>query len=301
MFDTSVSPPRLIAHTCGSAPCIASARSVEASRLATNSSCWQPVAVYPANTYGGSYAVQQPAQPTSPYNVSPIVPAPAPVPIQAPSAYQMQELAARMASMATNNPDPAMLNALRARQAQMQAYAQQVTAAQQQQQQTRPQPQPQPQAQIQAPIQGQLQSPLYVPTPSGTYVNVSLGTIKTEVRGIFISQIDFKAGTKDIQRYFGRAGEIVKCQLQKDSQGKSKGNATVQYAAAKDAKKAVQMFDDQQFLSMRLKVRLDKDPVAVGRPAASASRTNGSSTSRSAQQSRITSEPIIVNGSGWRK
>jgi RNA recognition motif-containing protein len=146
------------------------------------------------------------------------------------------------------------------------------------------------------------QGPMYVPSSTGTHVNVSQGVIKTEVRGIFVSNVDYKATSKDLQRYFGKAGEIVKCQLQKDpATGKSKGNATVQYAVAKDAQNAVRMFNSEQYMSMRLKVRLDKEPVAVGMPSAgssSSSRTNGTtSNGRSVQQRRNNAEPIIVNGS----
>lgn len=145
------------------------------------------------------------------------------------------------------------------------------------------------------------QGPIYVSSSTGTHVNVSQGAIKTEVRGIFVSNVDYKATSKDLQRYFGRAGEIVKCQLQKDpATGKSKGNATVQYAVAKDAQNAVRMFNGEKCMSMRLKVRLDKEPVAIGMPSAgsSSSRTNGNgSNGRTVQQSRNNAEPIIVNGS----
>ena len=150
-----------------------------------------------------------------------------------------------------------------------------------------------------AQVERHTQGPMYISSPTGTHVNVSQGAIKTEVRGIFVSNVDYKASSKDLQRYFGRAGEIVKCQLQKDPvTGKSKGNATVQYAVAKDAKRAVAMFHSEKYMGMRLKVRLDKEPVAVGTPSAGSSRTNGNaSNSRTVQQSRNNAEPIIVNGS----
>lgn len=178
--------------------------------------------------------------------------------------------------------DPAMVAAARARMAQ--AYAQQIAAQQ---------------SPVQTRAQSQVQDPVYVSSPSGTHVNVGQGAIKTEVRGVFISNIDYKAGTRDLQRFFSRAGEIVSCQLQKDpATGKSKGNATVQYAAANDAKNAVRLFNNEKYMGMRLKVRLDKEPVAVGMPSASSSRSNGTASSnRPTQQSRNSTEPIIVNGS----
>ena len=187
-----------------------------------------------------------------------------------------------MAGMRMDPADPAAVAAARAQMAQ--AYAQQV-APQQSTMQTR--------------AQSQVQGPVYVSSSAGTHVNVGQGAIKTEVRGVFISNIDYKAGTRDLQRFFSRAGEIVHCQLQKDpATGKSKGNATVQYAAANDAKNAVRLFHNEKYMGMRLKVRLDKEPVPVGVPAASSSRSTGTaSTSRPTQQSRNSTEPIIVNGS----
>lgn len=144
------------------------------------------------------------------------------------------------------------------------------------------------------------QTPVYMSSPTtGTDVNVGRGAVQTEVRGVFISSIDYNAKSEDILRHFGRAGRIVKCQLLKDPvTNKSKGNATVQYSNAKDAKKAVNMFNNEKWMSMRLKVRLDRDYVAVCAPTPSTSRSSATaSSSRSVQQGRISAEPIIVNGS----
>jgi len=280
LFDTSASPPRLIAHTCGAAPCIANARSLEArSRAPSIPAATQPVTTAPMY-------VQQPTayavQPPSPYYYSPSPTMTSQPPPQPAPSYTMQTLQTGMAGMRMDPADPAVVAAIRARMAQ--AYAQQVAAQQ-------------PPTQSRA--QSQVQGPVYVSSAAGTHVNVGHGVIKTEVRGVFISNIDYKASTRDLQRFFSRAGEIVNCQLQKDpGTGKSKGNATVQYAAANDAKNAVRLFHNEKYMGMRLKVRLDKEPVAVGVPTASSSRSTGTaSTSRATQQSRNNTEPIIVNGS----
>lgn len=278
LFDTSLSPPQLLAHTCGNSPCIAIARSAEASRVAASPPTLQSTTPYRAYAQPTStYAVQ----PVSPYTTSTVPVMPAAPPSFVPPAYSMQALEAKIASMGMNTSDPAVMAAGRTRLAQ--AYAQQAVAQQQPIQN----------------LQNQAQLPVYVPTATGTYVNVGRGAIKTEIRGIFVSNIDYKANSKDILQFFRRAGEIVRCQLQKDPvSGKSKGNATVQYAAANDAKKAVEMFNNEKYMSMRLKVRLDKEPVAVGAPSASSSRTNGSARSaRPSQTSRNNTEPIIANGS----
>jgi hypothetical protein len=280
LFDTSASPPRLIAHTCGAAPCIANARSFEAqTRPPPMPVATQPVTSTPMYTQQPTaYAVLPP----SPYYHSPSPAMPSQPPLQSTSAYSMQALQTSMGGMRMDPADPAAVAATRARMAQ--AYAQQVAAQQ---------------SITQSRLQSQVQGPVYVSSPIGTHVNVGQGVIKTEVRGVFVSNIDYKAGTRDLQRFFSRAGKIVHCQLQKDpATGKSKGNATVQYAAANDAKNAVRLFHNEKYMGMLLKVRLDREPVAVGVPAASSSRSTGTaSTTRPAQQSRNSTEPIIVNGS----
>lgn len=271
LFDTSVSPPQLIAHTCGTAPCVTNGRPLESPRPPATSNSQTPA---PYSAYVGQNESTYAVQPASPYAVSPAVML-SPPPAQVPSVYSMQVLQAKMQSMGMNPSDPAVIAASRARLAQ--AYS------------TQQQP---------VPLQGQnpAQAPVYIPTSAGTYVNVGQGAIKTEIRGIFISNIDYKASSKDIQAFFGKAGEIVKCQLLKDpATGKSKGNATVQYASAKDAKKAVGMFNNEKWMSMRLKVRLDKEPIAVG--TSSSSRASASTSNGRSSQSRNSTEPIIVNGS----
>jgi len=125
-------------------------------------------------------------------------------------------------------------------------------------------------------------SPVYAVSSSGTPINTSNGTIRTEARGVFISGLNYKAHTKEIEGVFGRAGEITKCELQKDAAtGRSKGNATIQYSSAMEAQQAIDMFNGKLYMSMKLTVRRDKEATAINPPPAQASR----------------GEPIIVNGS----
>lgn len=142
------------------------------------------------------------------------------------------------------------------------------------------------------------QTSRYVTSTTGTTVNVGQGTVRTEVRGVFVSNIDFKANVEDIAGHFGKAGKILKCQLQKDpATNKSKGNATVQYTTAREARLAVDLFNNEKWMSMRLKVRLDRDHVAVSAPPLNIPRTNTVAGSSRSGQNRISTEPIIANGS----
>ncbi|KAK5129757.1 hypothetical protein LTR08_002823 [Meristemomyces frigidus] len=126
-------------------------------------------------------------------------------------------------------------------------------------------------------------APMYALSASGTPINTTGGLVRTEARGIFVSNLSFKARTKDVEDLFGRAGEVTKCEVQKDpSTGKSKGVAVIKFATAAEAQRAIDLFHDRLYMNMKLRVRYDKEPTVVGPPPVQASRTI---------------EPIIVNGS----
>jgi hypothetical protein len=117
---------------------------------------------------------------------------------------------------------------------------------------------------------------------------------QSECRGIFVNGLNYKARTKDIENHFGKAGQIAKVDLQKDPQtGKSKGNCTIQYTNAESAARAIAMFHEQSFMTLRLNVRRDKEATPIDAPS--------SSNARSAQAGKTNPEPIIVNGSQVRQ
>jgi len=270
LWDTSESPPVFMTHNCGNAPCsIAQQRAAPVIRPQSSRNSRQAALVEQSRAQPRtSYAVQPPSYES--VDGSGATSAVSSVPDQ----YTMVDL---MNAMEASDP----------RRATYLAYFAQNT--------------------VQQPVQGQLQYALpsnltYVSNTSGLPVNRSEGTVPTESRGIFIGGLHYKAHSKDITQWFKRAGNIVKCDLQKDSNtGKSKGNALIQYATATEASKAVRMFDQQVFMGMQIKVRLDKDPVPVASSRTSSTTSGGRRTSgrskSSAQQSKPDAEPLIVNGS----
>lgn len=133
------------------------------------------------------------------------------------------------------------------------------------------------------------QYPVYTMNSTGAPINTANGVVRVEARGIFVSGLDFKARTRDVEAYFSKVGELVKCEIQKDPQtGKSKGNATIKYASAEAAQRAIKTFNGRQFMKMTLNVRLDRDQTPITSPAAAGT---------SSQPARSSNEPIIVNGS----
>ncbi|KAK5126256.1 hypothetical protein LTR85_010491 [Meristemomyces frigidus] len=230
------------------------AQGLEVSRMALAPG-WQVVTpASPMSPSQASYTVTPPVQ----YAQTPVQP-PAMPPVQAAQAAMMQAMAnLQLAPQDPRLQDPRYI-------AWYQQYQQTVRA------------------QAAASQQQAARLPVYALSSSGMPVNTTHGHVRTEARGIFVSGLNYKARTKEIEAVFRRAGEVTKCELQKDSStGKPKGNAMIQYASAAEAQQAIDMFNDRMYMNMRLKVRPDKEPTVVSPPPAQASRS---------------SEPIIVNGS----
>ena len=134
--------------------------------------------------------------------------------------------------------------------------------------------------------QQNLQLSPYTLSSSGTPINMIRGIVRTEARAIFVSNLNNKARTSDVEDYFSRAGQIKKCELLKDpSTGKPKGVATIEYASAEKARQAIELFDGKSFMSRRLSVRRAKEETPINPPMAQSSRSD---------------DPLIVNGSGVR-
>lgn len=161
----------------------------------------------------------------------------------------------------------------------------------QQQQPAQPSARP-PQQYASAPAQAAAY-PMYITNTTGTPVNTTHGLIKTEARGIFISNLNFKSRERDIESFFSKAGPVVRVELQKDAAGKSKGNATVLYGSAESARNAVSMFHRREFMRMTLNVRADRERTAINAPASSSSRDASHASAGAKRRDEVT----IVNGS----
>lgn len=145
------------------------------------------------------------------------------------------------------------------------------------------------QAQVARMQQQQMAYPVYTMNTTGAPVNTANGVVRVEARGIFVSGLNFKARTKEVEAHFSKVGDIVKCEVQKDPQtGKSKGNATVKYASSEAAQRAIRTFHGKSFMQMTLNVRFDKDQTPITSPAAAGT---------SDHPARSSNEPTIVNGS----
>jgi RNA recognition motif-containing protein len=113
------------------------------------------------------------------------------------------------------------------------------------------------------------QMPIYSSNTSGMSVNVGNGAVLTEPRGIFISGLDYKARSRDLEALLKRVGRPVEFKLQKDKNGRSKGSATAKFATAHEAQYAISRLNGQRFEGAShkdkpLSVRFDTDKTVVG-------------------------------------
>ncbi|KAF2723419.1 RNA-binding domain-containing protein [Polychaeton citri CBS 116435] len=136
-------------------------------------------------------------------------------------------------------------------------------------------------------------TPVYTQSSTGTPVNVSQGTIKTESRGIFVAGLNYKATDSDIRDVFGRCGKLMKCEILRDANTRrSKGSAVILYATTEEAKKAIELLNGRHFMGMKLTVRLDKEATAISPPPPPPL------TSQVKASGKNNSSPIIADGSG---
>ena len=137
--------------------------------------------------------------------------------------------------------------------------------------------------------------PVYGLSSSGTPVNVSGGFAVTEKRGVFVQNLPYKTTREQIVAEFKKVGQIVSCELQYNSEtSKSKGNASVLFASAAEATKAIETYDrqrgdlGQEVFRRSITVREDKERITVAPPP-----------SASISKQSANGQPLIVDGSGW--
>lgn len=114
-------------------------------------------------------------------------------------------------------------------------------------------------------------------------VNMMYGAVRTEARGVYVSHLPYSASEKDIKNWFSQAGRIVEFRLNIDrTTKKSKGNCTIQYGSIAEAKRAIDIFHEKNFMDMKLQVRFDK----TAKPVVPTSQSN---------PGRSTAGPLIVD------
>lgn len=129
-----------------------------------------------------------------------------------------------------------------------------------------------------------------VPSSQRLPVNLSQGYARTESRGVFIGNLDYKVTERDLKAHFARAGKIVECKIKKHSaNNKSKGAATIQFETVKQAENAIAKFNETDWRGRELVVRFDIVTTTTQAPP----------TSTQVQENlKSTEVPTIVDGTG---
>lgn len=133
---------------------------------------------------------------------------------------------------------------------------------------------------------------------SGAPINTAYGFARTEVRGVFVSGLNFNIRAQDLIDLFSKAGTVRRCQLHTDSRGNGKGTATIEFATSSEASQAVQALNNFPWKGRTLRVRNDREAVVVSTPSASASSY---AARRTVSASEDSGEPTIVDGSSSRQ
>lgn len=107
-------------------------------------------------------------------------------------------------------------------------------------------------------------TPTYVFTPNHRPINATGGLVKTESRGIFISQLDFAIDQRQLEEYLRSIGPFESCDVRKDpTTGRSRGIATAKFSTAEAAAAAIQILNGRRLMSKTVNVRFDTEMEAV--------------------------------------
>jgi hypothetical protein len=136
-------------------------------------------------------------------------------------------------------------------------------------------------------------APRYATGPSSAQTTVSRGAVRTEYRGVFVSNLSYDVQDKDLQKLFSTYGEITnidhKREVKTNSRGKSisrsRGNAFVTFASSEQAKKAINELNGYVWDDRSLVVRFDTEATPVDVP------------SRKSKRCTTDGGPLIVDGS----
>lgn len=122
------------------------------------------------------------------------------------------------------------------------------------------------------------QMPVYASQNGGMPVNIRGGAVLTEARGIFMSNLSYKASQNDLLALLSQVARPIELKRLKDSRtGNFKGSATAKFATKEEAQAAVARLNQTAHMGMAINVRLDSERTPVGQVQA----------------------PLIVNGSTY--
>ena len=164
-----------------------------------------------------------------------------------------------------------------------------------------PQPTPVPSAQYAARQMAANRVPQYATGSSGIPTNLDRGAVRTEKRGVFVSNLSFDVQNEDILNLFSRYGKIVKLdhkrEVKTNSKGKpvsrSRGTAIITFATSEQAGAAIADLHEVEWKDRVLTVRFDTDATPLNPPP---TRAEAQVSTRRRRRSND-GTPLIVDGS----
>lgn len=117
-----------------------------------------------------------------------------------------------------------------------------------------------------AQMQQSVPQPVYSTSTSGLTVDISHGGMLTQARGVFISNINYKASKNDVRQLICATGaRPLEITPHKDPKsGSFKGTATAKFSTKEEAQLVVRGLDGRQHMGLTLRARGDLDTTVVG-------------------------------------
>lgn len=148
-------------------------------------------------------------------------------------------------------------------------------------------------------------APKYAENP-GIPTNITRGAVRTEYRGVFISNLSYMVQDNDLHDLFKPYGEIKKIAHNREevvkAKGKvvsrSKGTAIITFTSSQAAAKAISCLNGRSWNDRVLTLRFDMEGTPVNVPSAP---PRPSSSARKSKRSGNDGTPLIVDGSKYGK
>lgn len=139
---------------------------------------------------------------------------------------------------------------------------------------------------------------------TGIPTNVNQGTVRTEYRGVFVSNLSYDVEDRHVSELFKAFGEIERIILKREDKvnakgkvvSRSRGNAIVTFKNSQDAQRAIAYLNGRTWNDRTLMVRFDAEATPVD---ASATPQASSSSARKSKGSCNDYAPLIVDGSKY--
>lgn len=118
-------------------------------------------------------------------------------------------------------------------------------------------------------------------------------------RRVYVGNLKFEVSWQDLKDHMRSAGEVVRADILTDANGRSKGCGLVEFASAKDARKAITTLNDTDLQGRLIFVREDRESVSGSGTGAPTSTGRDSQPHASHAPQLGVSKRVYVGNLSW--